>query len=234
MSYLARILATNISLSDLYLYYFLGLDHWERDLLHYPSIYRHGVIPFIYALIHHIYNPGAFKDEYYEVVYDKRGCLYTLSTISNPGQQLVEFPALELKFASSPSRSCTYVFVVHAELGEPIQMQNGMLRVIKDQYFGERPFNEPDIFKHIHADGFVPGVIKLVDDESWNSTKTHNSRIKRRLGFEQNGAPFMCIKTVKEMSEAAFAVFEGLRPTPLRMHLRRLKFLSDRVSKNQV
>lgn len=169
--------------------------------------------PLLYALIHHIYEPGASKDSTIKITFDPRSqtCLHTL-TLKDETKS-VECPNFRALYASSPFSTRTHVFVIPEDEENLATIINGeRLHVVKEQYCRRNSrFNEAVVLKHIHKDGLVPGVIRLLNSEVVATSFFQSNRIKRRFGFRQIGARFMRIDNVETMLEVAFDVLEGKR-----------------------
>ncbi|PPQ82395.1 hypothetical protein CVT25_008356 [Psilocybe cyanescens] len=163
----------------------------------------------LYALIDHIYNPGKFKDNRYEIKFNLQlqECEYTLLLETTVPGETRKCPKFRATYADNPFGTTTYIFAA----SEPIMINNMPLRIVKDQYCHVTLFSEPEILKHIHEEDETPGVVKLIYDEEWEIPVPSNHRVKRRLGFSQQGDPFMSIRTVRAMLEAAYDILEVTR-----------------------
>uniref|UniRef100_A0A8H7Y1F4 Fungal-type protein kinase domain-containing protein n=1 Tax=Psilocybe cubensis TaxID=181762 RepID=A0A8H7Y1F4_PSICU len=173
--------------------------------------------PLLFALISHIYDYGRFKDERYTITYnaESRQSEYTLKFETAPG--LTQWETFHLIYSSSPFGTTTYVFAAPDE-SNPIMVNGQRLRVVKDQYcYRMARFSEPDILKHVRG---TPGVVTLAYDEEWEPlVPTATRRVKRRLGFVEQGDPFMNIRTVREMLEIAYDLLEVTRYLRFKRHV---------------
>ncbi|KAH9483668.1 ABC transporter G family member [Psilocybe cubensis] len=162
-----------------------------------------------YALIKHLYDPGHFKDDRYEVGFNNRTQKfeYTLSLTLKPGTTPTKQGGFQAIYASNPFGTTTYVFAMDDSM-DPLMINRQPLRVVKDQYCRNTRFTEPEILKHIQN---TPGVVTLLHDEEWNTPVHFEHRIKRRLGLLQHGEQFMHIRTLRGMLEVSYDALEVTR-----------------------
>jgi hypothetical protein len=82
------------------------------------------------------------------------------------------------------------------------------LRIIKNQLVRDNTrFDEIDILEAIHKPKPIPGVVHVACYEI--SDTPLEGRTQVRLGLEQQGQPFMSIKTSREMLMAAYDALES-------------------------
>ncbi|PPQ82397.1 hypothetical protein CVT25_008358 [Psilocybe cyanescens] len=192
---------------DLYVAHGLLLD--DLGVTFFAGITGHGIFcirlefdddrlrPLLYALVHHIYNPGEFKDNRVGMQFNwqLQGSEYTLRLQMSSGLSLPcnKFRAI---YAGNPFETTTYAY---ARSQRPILPCDAI------------QVNEPEILKHIHEERDIPGVVKLLHDEEWETLVPSNRIVKRRLGLSQQRSTFMSIRTVKAMLEAAYDILEVTR-----------------------
>ncbi|RXW12023.1 hypothetical protein EST38_g13833 [Candolleomyces aberdarensis] len=166
-----------------------------------------------YALVYFLYDFPKFQDSSIIMAHDKATgvCTYTFALEvknkedSEPRQ--VFCPRFVCRYARGSFGTRTHVFV--SESLDPPKVAGQPVRVIKDQLCRkDTRFNEVGILKVIHRDGPVSGVIELVHEERILSSLVKD-RETVRLGFKQEGDPFMSIKTPQEMLMVAYDALEG-------------------------
>ncbi|RPD61735.1 hypothetical protein L227DRAFT_592819 [Lentinus tigrinus ALCF2SS1-6] len=99
--------------------------------------------------------------------------------------------------------------------------------IFKEQYRHEkRRFKEEEVLEHIHADGDIPGVVRL---KAWENVHTGGKllhigsgdgiRTKRRLAFYDDGEHLRNAKSVNDLLKAIYDVLEVHRTIYLRRHV---------------
>jgi hypothetical protein len=115
-------------------------------------------------------------------------------------------------FDCAPTRGQrTHIFV---NLEKPTIVKDQPVFIIKDQYRrSDHRFSEKDVINHIHSDGEVPGIVRIVyaqqvyqDDESVVSS---GCREKTRICMVDYGTHMMDVKTPKEALMTIYDLLEG-------------------------
>ncbi|KAJ2922441.1 hypothetical protein H1R20_g14655, partial [Candolleomyces eurysporus] len=165
-----------------------------------------------YTLVYCLYDFPTFQDSSIIMTHDKatRICTYTFTLkVKNKEDskpQQVSCSRFICRYAQGSFGTRTHVFV--SESLDPPKVAGQPIRVIKDQLCRkETRFNEVGILEAIRRDGPVPGVVELVHEEKISSSLVKN-RETVRLGFKQEGDPFMSIKTPQEMLMVAYDALE--------------------------
>ena len=89
--------------------------------------------------------------------------------------------------------------------------------IFKDQYrHNKRRFKEEEVLQHIHAEGDIPGVVRL---QSWEYVHTggkllqigsgDDARKKVRLAFYDDGEPLRKAESINDLLRAFYDVLEG-------------------------
>ncbi len=96
---------------------------------------------------------------------------------------------------------------------------NGDAVVIKELYrYVHRGLKEEEILEHIHKEGDVPGVVRLISAEHVASgnrdilcgdDEMNSSRVKLRLAFSDYGERLLRAESVNDLLEAIYDALEG-------------------------
>ncbi len=120
-------------------------------------------------------------------------------------------------FVGDPWGRRTTVFRASSKLGEQL--------IFKDTYRHDgRRFKEEDVLKHIHANGDIPGVVRLKD---WEYVYTGGKpleirsgddvRRKVRLAFLDDGERLRAAESVNDLLKAIYDILEGESIPDLRL-----------------
>ncbi|KAH9903407.1 hypothetical protein C8Q73DRAFT_751321 [Cubamyces lactineus] len=116
----------------------------------------------------------------------------------------------ELIFLGYPFGRRTTIFRVRREGYPPV--------IIKEYFVGSgRRFEESDLLSHIHAQGFVPGVVRAATAETvvsegeaiiFHNASTSETRTKRRIVLVDAGVDLEYAKSVNDLLKVAYDALE--------------------------
>ena len=122
----------------------------------------------------------------------------------------------ELIFLGYPFGRRTTIFRVRRDGFPPV--------IIKEYYLDSgRHFEESDLLSHIHAEGYVPGVVRAVSAETVESDgvpilfcnpSNSGTRTKRRIVLADAGVDLEYAKSVNDILKAAYDVLESMSFLP--------------------
>ena len=148
----------------------------------------------------------------------------SISAVSPRGQPLgpptwtvtvagVTYSGASILFCGDPWSRRTTVFLYKWPSSRPTKQM-----VIKDYYRQVlRRYDEAELLLHIHSEGFVPGVVRLVDaetvtdenDEPITSGEGDDLRVRRRLAIADVGEDLLQAKSVNDLLMVIYDVLEG-------------------------
>jgi hypothetical protein len=120
---------------------------------------------------------------------------------------------IELKIPNSPPTSCKGYRIFDCAPSRGLVNGHPAL-VIKDQYRrGDHRFSEKDVIKHIHSDGKVPGIVRIVHAKQVSradeSVVSSGRREKARICMVDSGTHMMNVRTPKEALMTIYDLLEG-------------------------
>ncbi|KAJ2916736.1 hypothetical protein MD484_g3703, partial [Candolleomyces efflorescens] len=175
-----------------------------------------------HALVYRLYDPGRWLDpeiQSEEAEGQTNACGET-SARMDQSQGVATPTAGERVFISDYSYvygSCTFGTRTHVFIHRPsskspndIKPARRAPKVVKLQLCRRNiRFSEVDILHKIHLNGGIPGVVRLACHERLPSIVPDREQF--RLGLEQEGIPFMSIKTPLQMLMVAYDALETTR-----------------------
>ncbi|KAI0708690.1 hypothetical protein C8Q76DRAFT_859848 [Earliella scabrosa] len=148
--------------------------------------------------------------------------LYDPTIACNPGEGSKDLPTWTITFKDQKYTDGSFLFI-----GEPwgrgttvfqTHDAKGRTIIIKDLYrHFKRRFQEEAILSHIHADGDVPGVVRLKGAEivmagsrpiTYGSEEDGTLRIKYRLALWDHGERLLQARSVNDFLEAIYDALE--------------------------
>ncbi|KAI0767465.1 hypothetical protein C8Q74DRAFT_1280565, partial [Fomes fomentarius] len=152
-----------------------------------------------------------------------RNCGLVDDTISwSTGEKPEELPNWSIRFAGKDYTDGCFLFI-----GEPwgrrttvflVRDKNGDAVVIKELYrYVYHGLKEEEILEHIHKEGDVPGVVRLIGAEHVASgnrdilcgdEETNSARVKLRLAFSDYGERLLRAEYVNDLLEAIYDTLE--------------------------
>ena len=135
-----------------------------------------------------------------------------------------EFPIVRTLITGHMGRKRTTIYIAGRNTRE-------YLAIVKDQYGRlQRGVDEPKILKHIHCQGFVPGVVRLARQDlveffdgqplAFIATVNHgyNACAKHRMVLADMGESLLRAKSINDILMAVYDALEGAFPRCISTH----------------